>query len=212
MRSICILLICAGCQEPRQTEVAYDSPHRVKKEAMTFEDSIKHYFSQHPESISDGFDYAVGKPEGRGYYNAQPFGRNRHLGDDWNAVTGGNSDLGDPIYAIGHGIVVESINKGGGWGNVMRIVHCLPGDDSQLIESLYAHCDTLLMRKGQSIQRGDQIATIGTAGGQYFAHLHLEIRTQAGLPLGGGYGIDTTHHVSPTQFIDTHRPSRHASE
>ncbi len=27
----------------------------------------------------------------RGYYNAQVFGKNNHLGDDWNGVGGGNT-------------------------------------------------------------------------------------------------------------------------
>jgi hypothetical protein len=45
--------------------------------------------------ICDGFDYPVGKPNGKGYYNAQKFGENTHLGEDWNGVRGGNSDLGD---------------------------------------------------------------------------------------------------------------------
>ncbi len=41
-----------------------------------------------PDDIANAFDYPVGKPDAVGYYNAQPFGKNHHLGDDWNAVTG----------------------------------------------------------------------------------------------------------------------------
>lgn len=156
--------------------------------------------------ISDGFDFPVGKPNGSGYYNAQPFGKNLHLGDDWNAVTGGNSDLGDPIFAIGHGVIRISQDFGGGWGNVVSVIHRVPGDPDLLVESLYAHCDTLLFSRGESVNRGDQIATIGNAGGVYYAHLHLEIRKKPGLPLGGGYGKDTTNHFEPTIFIKSHRP------
>jgi len=47
---------------------------------------------------ADHFDFPVGRPDAKGYYNAQGFGKNAHLGDDWNGTGGGNSDLGDPIY------------------------------------------------------------------------------------------------------------------
>jgi len=54
------------------------------------------------ESINyaNRFDFPVGKPDAKGYYNAQIFGKNNHLGDDWNGANGGNSDLGEPIYAV----------------------------------------------------------------------------------------------------------------
>lgn len=174
--------------------------------ANSVEDSVKLFFTRHPAYISDGFDFPVGKPSATGYYNAQPFGKNLHLGDDWNAVTGGNTDLGDPIYSIGHGIVVESRDFGGGWGKVLRVVHRLSEPEGHEIESLYAHCDSLLVNQGDSVKRGDQIATIGNADGVYLAHLHLEIRKKRELPLGGGYGEDTTLHFSPTSFIQAHRP------
>jgi len=71
--------------------------------------------------VANQFDYPVGKPDAKGYYNAQKFGVNLHLGEDWNAVTGGNSDLGDPIFSIANGFVDFAEDVGGGWGNVIRI-------------------------------------------------------------------------------------------
>ena len=53
--------------------------------------------------ISDGFDFPVGKPNAKKYYNAQKFGKNYHLGDDWNGVGGGNTDYGNPVYSISNG-------------------------------------------------------------------------------------------------------------
>jgi murein DD-endopeptidase MepM/ murein hydrolase activator NlpD len=149
----------------------------------------------------DGFDLPVGPPDGRGYYNAQPFGANTHLGDDWNGVGGGDTDLGDPVYAVAAGVVVEAIDHGGGWGNVVRIVHACDG-----VESLYAHLATIDVAAGATVRRGARIGTIGTAGGQYPAHLHLELRARSGMPLGGGYGTDTTGYLDPTAFITNHRP------
>ena len=139
--------------------------------------------------IADHFDFPVGKPDAKGYYNAQSFGENNHLGDDWNANTGGNTDLGDPIYSIANGIVSQAYDAGGGWGNIIRVVHILP--DESKVESLYAHCDEIKVAKGDRVKIGDQIGTIGDAHGAYYAHLHFEIRSKIGLPLGGGYSATT---------------------
>ena len=66
--------------------------------------------------IAHHFDYPVGTADGHGYYNAQGFADNDHLGDDWNGIGGGNTDFGDPIYAIANGRVKAAEDYGGGWG------------------------------------------------------------------------------------------------
>ncbi|WP_405376947.1 M23 family metallopeptidase [Nonlabens sp. Asnod3-A02] len=149
------------------------------------------------------FDYPVGKPNAKGYYNAQKFSENDHLGDDWNAITGGDSDLGDPIYAIANGQVTFAKDIGSGWGKVIRISHKLP--DSTYIESLYAHCDQILVSTDSIIKRGDQTGTIGTANGAYLAHLHFEIRDSLEMHIGGGYSETTEGYLNPTKFIKDHR-------
>jgi len=166
---------------------------------------LKEFFAQNPAFIADGFDFPIGKPNANGYYNAQPFKKNNHLGDDWNAVTGGNSDLGDPIYTIAHGIVVHAKDEGAGWGNVIRIVHYNPQLKAKYYESVYAHCDTIMVRENQSVKKGLQIGTIGNADGAYYAHLHLEIRDSVGMPLGGGYSLNTNGFLDPTKFIKSNR-------
>jgi hypothetical protein len=162
------------------------------------------YFVEHPDYRCDGFDFPVGKPDGKGYYNAQPFMKNDHLGDDWNAVTGGNSDLGDPIYSVANGYVVLAKDVGSGWGKVVRVIHQL--NDSTYVESLYGHCDTMLVQSNEGIQRGQKIATIGDANGAYYAHLHLEIRDSVEMEVGGGYSSYYNGYVDPTAFIKAHRP------
>ncbi len=154
--------------------------------------------------LSDGFDFPVGPPNGRGYYNAQAFQANHHLGDDWNGVGGGNSDLGDPVYALANGWVQEARDEGEGWGNVIRIVHQLA--DGQQVESLYAHLDAMQVQGGDLVRRGQAIGTIGDAHGAYPAHLHLEIREEPNLPLGGGYDPEPVGFMDPTAFIRSHRP------
>ena len=157
--------------------------------------------------LADGFDFPVGPPNAVAYYNANPFGNELHLGDDWNGVGGGNTDLGDPVYSIANGQIISAQDHGPGWGNVVRIVHRLDSHSTETqLESLYAHLDSIWVVEGSEIGRGQQIGTIGNANGAYWAHLHLEIRTIVGMPLGGGYSSDTTGYTDPSRFIRAHRP------
>jgi murein DD-endopeptidase MepM/ murein hydrolase activator NlpD len=148
------------------------------------------------------FGFPVGGGTAAGYYNAQPFGESFHLGDDWNGAGGGDTDLGDPVLAIADGRVRSARDHGGGWGSVVRVVHDIgaPGTPV-LVESLYAHLDSIDVTAGDVVARGQRIGTIGDAGGRYAAHLHLEIRDRIDLPLGRGYGAGATGYLDPTAFI-----------
>lgn len=161
---------------------------------------------------SDGLDWPVGAPDAQGYYDAQPFGRNDHLGEDWNGLGGGDTDLGDPVFAIGHGWVSYAGDAQLGWGNVVRVVHRIPPEESGaedlVVESLYAHLDEILVEVGEVVTRGQRLGSIGDAGGLYPAHLHLELRERPGMALGGGYSRDRRGYLSPSAFIAEHRPAR----
>ncbi|MBL4862423.1 MAG: M23 family metallopeptidase [Crocinitomicaceae bacterium] len=193
MIPLLIFVICACDSSLLEKKVFPIHKHLLADSTEQF--TIKH--------IADRFDFPIGKPDAKGYYNAQVFGKNNHLGDDWNAITGGNTDLGDPIYAIADGYVTFCEDHGYSWGNVIRMTHYLP--DGAKFESLYAHCDTILVEANNWVRIGDQIGTIGTADGMYSAHLHLEIRNKINMPIGGGYSQITTGYVDPTHFINQHR-------
>ena len=203
--SLCFLsLAILSCKEDIKTaQHAKNTTEEISAIKDTFQKTdYKTLFNNNPHYISNGFDFPVGKPDANGYYNAQKFQENNHLGDDWNGVGGGNSDLGDPIYAIGNGYISEVKDYGGGWGNVLRIVHL---KDNTLYESLYAHCDTILVKEKQFVKKGDKIATIGNNNGQYLAHLHLEVRDSVHLDIGPGYSSDTNGYLDPTTFIKENR-------
>jgi murein DD-endopeptidase MepM/ murein hydrolase activator NlpD len=187
-----VLFSCVNAQEQQH-----------KKLTVTVSSVQDSSFVIPQEFRANRFDYPVGKPDAKEYFNAQKFGKNAHLGDDWNGLGGGDSDLGDPIYAIASGYVTYAIDHNDSWGNVIRITHYLP--DSSQVESLYAHCNEMLVTANQWVSVGDQIGTIGNAHGNYKAHLHLELRNEVGLPVGGGYSRDTRGYVDPTQFIEAHR-------
>jgi murein DD-endopeptidase MepM/ murein hydrolase activator NlpD len=164
------------------------------------------FFNANPEFKADGFDFPVGKPNAEGYYVAQDFRSNNHLGEDWNGRGGGNTDFGDPVYAIADGYVKLAKEFKSGWGNIIRMVHYLEEPPYYIVESLYAHCDEIYVKKGQTVKRGDLIGTIGNVNGLYAAHLHLEMRSNVMLPIGTAYSDKTEGYMDPTDFINLHRP------
>jgi murein DD-endopeptidase MepM/ murein hydrolase activator NlpD len=159
--------------------------------------------------VADGFDYPVA-PLGE-YYVARDFEEDCHLGEDWNATTGGNTDCGNPVYAAAAGEVIYAQHAGSGWGNMVIIRHTLP--DSTQVESMYGHLDAIGTSVSDQVFRGQQIGTIGDGGGAcgdsdpYIAHLHFEIRTTTGLGAGPGYSCPApAGWVDPSAFIDSHQP------
>ena len=164
---------------------------------------ISHQVNFDTIQFTSGFDFPVGKPDAVGYYNAQEFTENDHLGEDWNGVQGGNTDLGDPIYSTANGYVSFAKNIGGGWGNVIRITHYI--NPNKKVESLCAHCDEIFVGEGEFVRKGIQIGTIGNNNDMYLAHLHFEIRDNLDLPIGGGYSTNTSGYINPTEFIMSNR-------
>ena len=170
------------------------------------EQEIPNIFISHPDYIANSFDFPVGKPNAKSYYKARNFGEKKHLGEDWNHVNGGNSDYGDPVFSIANGVVVFSENVCCGWGKVIRVVHKVENDPEQeYVESIYAHLKDINVHVGEMIRKGQTIGTIGTANGQYSAHLHLELRNFLGMSLGPGYSDDTFGYLVPTEYINRHR-------
>jgi len=157
--------------------------------------------------IADGFDFPVGKPNADGYYKARGFRPNGHLGEDWNGVAGGNSDLGSPIYTIAHGLVVFARDMKLGWGNVVVIRHVFYENGRLVtIDSLYGHLDRILVKEKQQVIRGQLIGTMGTNHGMYPAHLHFEIHKNIVMGVTrNGFKHDFTNYYSPTDFINTRR-------
>src|SRR5213596_4270105 len=45
--------------------------------------------------LADGFDFPLGIPDAQGYYKARGFRSNGHIGEDWDGIRGGDTDLGD---------------------------------------------------------------------------------------------------------------------
>ena len=100
-------------------------------------------------------------------YNTKKF----HSGID----IGGN--YGSPIMAAGAGVVifvttpVQGQNTGGsGYGNYCIIDH------GGGYTTLYGHCRSVYVKKGQHVKAGQRIAEMGSTGTSTGSHLHFEVR------------------------------------
>ena len=161
--------------------------------------------------LADGFDYPVGKPNGKGYYKSRGLRLNipRHMGEDWNGNGGGNSDKGDPVYTVGTGLVTYASDARGRWGKVVIVRHAFREPKTGKVlccQTLYGHLDRIDVRLGQIVRRGDQIGTIGTNRGMYPAHLHTELHFNV-LVNCGQQGIPKTarNYGHLTRFIEHYR-------
>lgn len=162
--------------------------------------------------VADGFDYPVGKPNAAGYRKARGFYPNGHLGEDWNGNGGGNTDRGDPIYSIAHGVVVYSDDFKMGWGNVVIIRHAYREKNGQIayVDSLYGHLDRRSVKLGDRVIRGQMVGTMGCGPrDMYMAHLHFEIRKNLAVGMNrSDFKRDYSVYHSPTSFIEKYRRLR----
>lgn len=78
-------------------------------------------------------------------------------------------DYGTTIYAAERGTVIFA-GWYGGYGNAVIIDH------GGSITTLYGHASELYVVEGQSVQRGQAIAAVGSTGLSTGPHLHFEVR------------------------------------
>jgi len=88
---------------------------------------------------------------------------------------------GAPIRASARGVVVAAGPRGG-YGNAVEIDH---GDG---LATLYGHASQLLVSPGETVEAGQEIATVGSTGRSTGPHLHFEVRVQ-GRPVDPGAAL-----------------------
>ena len=77
--------------------------------------------------------------------------------------------MGTPVIAPGDGIISDTGNDLA-YGNMLVISHGIG------MTSRYAHLDKILVKVGQKVKRGEEIAEVGMSGKATGPHLHYEIR------------------------------------
>ncbi|MDZ7587714.1 MAG: M23 family metallopeptidase [Parasphingorhabdus sp.] len=76
---------------------------------------------------------------------------------------------GEPILAAAEG-VVSFAGQDSGYGNVVEIAH------GNGLMTRYAHLSRIMVRAGQTIDRGGQLGAMGSTGRSTGTHLHFEVR------------------------------------
>lgn len=96
-----------------------------------------------------------------------------HTGLDINLLTGGDTDLGQPVYSTCNGLVVYAQKAPGAyWGNLI-VVQGMGADGLEFWR--YAHLDSIDAQVGNYVFANDSVGTIGKGGQRrYWAHLHLD--------------------------------------
>lgn len=99
--------------------------------------------------------------------------RGYHTGVDWAGA------YGSPVVAADGGTVVQA-GWNGGYGK------CITIDHGNGLKTLYAHNSSLLVKVGQKVAQGEQIAKLGSTGNSTGPHCHWEVRVngKAVNPLG----------------------------
>jgi hypothetical protein len=98
---------------------------------------------------------------------SSPFGDRQgrvHEGIDLAAPTG------TAVQAAGDGFVLYTGDAVRGYGNMVVLQH--PGD----LLTVYAHNSVVLVRPGDRVRRGQEIARVGQSGRATAPHLHFEVR------------------------------------
>ncbi len=86
--------------------------------------------------------------------------------------------MGTPIYAMAAG-VVSYAGADGGFGKMVRI------NDGDGLSTLYGHTSKILVQVGEQVNKGQEIALVGSTGYSTGPHVHFEvlIHNQAVNPL-----------------------------
>lgn len=122
---------------------------------------------------------------------------------------------GEPVIAHSAGVVVfcqvgKRNNKGStgneSYGNCVKLQH------ENGYFTLYAHLASVDVKLGQTVQRGQEIGTMGNTGNSYGTHLHFEVRNgsqrldptpylNADLPLANASVPTVTYRTRVTAFL-----------
>jgi hypothetical protein len=85
---------------------------------------------------------------------------------------------GTPIQSIANGVVEKVGFDAGGFGNYVVIKHPNVPDGSKgtkALHSVYAHLSSSIVREGEVVNKGDEIAVSGKTGNVTAPHLHFQL-------------------------------------
>ena len=78
------------------------------------------------------------------------------------------------ILSVDDGVVVSALSSNINGGNKLVIEHNV---DGRSVYSFYFHLDSIGVKVGQDVQKGEIIGVMGDSGTRGYTHLHFEVRT-----------------------------------
>jgi murein DD-endopeptidase MepM/ murein hydrolase activator NlpD len=153
-----VISMASKPMEPKQEKPAPDA----KTEVATTETQSDRAEDEKPKYNRPRFSWPL---EGRiiSGFGSKPNGQ---FNDGINIA----SRAGQTVVAAADGEVVYADSKLKGFGNLLLIRH------SNGWLTAYAHAETLLVRKGMKVSRGEAIARAGASGAVKTPQLHFEVR------------------------------------
>ncbi|MBV8504483.1 MAG: M23 family metallopeptidase [Alphaproteobacteria bacterium] len=97
---------------------------------------------------------------------------------------------GTAVQAVDAGVVAYAGNELRGYGNLVLIKH------ANGWISAYAHCDAILVKRGEKVERGQVIARVGSTGNVSEPQLHFELRR-------GQHAVDPREFMPPLPTATT---------
>ena len=88
------------------------------------------------------------------------------------------------MQAADAGVVAYTGNELRGYGNLILVKH------ANGWISAYAHCDLMLVKRGEKVTRGQVIARVGSTGNVSEPQLHFELRR-------GNHAVDPREVLAP---------------
>ena len=97
---------------------------------------------------------------------------------------------GTAVQAVDAGVVAYAGNELRGYGNLVLVKH------ANGWISAYAHCDAILVKRGEKVERGQVIARVGSTGNVSEPQLHFELRR-------GQHAVDPREFMGPPPTATT---------
>jgi murein DD-endopeptidase MepM/ murein hydrolase activator NlpD len=179
--------------------------------------------------LADGYDAPIGTAAERAsddvwpgkWFDATGFARRYRAGTPSEAYhTGADLNVNEPywdadkltpVYAAASGVVTYS-NRVAGWGHIIIIRHDPLITTGQVLYGRYAHVSSPIVKVGDRVVRGQQIAKVGNAEGLYAYHLHFDLSPTAVLETQPwhwpklNWNALMENYVDPQDFIRRNRP------
>jgi murein DD-endopeptidase MepM/ murein hydrolase activator NlpD len=178
------------------------------------------------QPVADGYDVPIGTDAERRsaqvwpgqWLDASPFAKLYFVGTPSEAYHTGadlnlprDADARSPVYACASGIVTFA-SRLPTWGNVIIIKHDPLAANGKVLYSRYGHVEDMIVKTGDRVRRGQQVAKVGNAFGRFAYHLHFDLSPTNILEQNPEHWPAKNlnnllaNYVDPRDFIQKNRP------